>query len=194
MKSIFAEKKQNNDNVVVDDDDDDDKEVFKNVSFEIASRSYLKRKLNSSSDDGPNVCRLCELKIDQSNNEHALFFTILTENIGKMDLEMIFQIQTHYLNSKIISNSNEKVNTNFDSMSINEVKYHFLNCIHDVNIESYVQINQYKIVRGMLFDNLIQQNKMSETIVDLKILPIIEKINSKIYSLYKDSELKNLNF
>ena len=169
---------------IEDDDELDESTEFKSTEFDPYAEEYNEEK-RSKTKVSDRVCLLCECDWSET---YSSFYKIMNDNIKDQELDSIFKLMHEYYEIEIKS----KNESNTENLTPEDIKNHFLYCVHEPLIEYHTQISQYKSIRRMLYDSAIQANNNGERLYDFKVLDRIEKINSKILSLYKEKPAQAL--
>lgn len=180
MDSII--KKRKIDEISDDDDDEEDGNEFKSIEFNSLSNDFktkqVKRTVLEEAD-----CVLCDSNF---NEAFPTFSKILVDNIRDQSLDSVFLLMHDFYQSEI------KPKNDHIQIEAKDIKNHFLYCVNEPLIEYYIQIRNYKTLREMLFDSMVQANKKEDRLYDFKVLEKIDKINARITSLYKEKPVESL--
>ena len=123
----------------------------------------------------------CYFCVNKSHPEYPRFYGILSEHLGRAKLETIIDMMYNCYDLFI----NPYVSPDIE-ITRAIIKEHIFHHLNEPLVEYYVQMEQYKTTRNILYDLCFQSNKNGEHLIDYKAIATIEKINAKILALYKE--------
>lgn len=123
----------------------------------------------------------CYLCFTKTHVAYPRFYGVLAQHLGSSKMEtivdMVYQVFDIYINPY----TERKVD-----MTRARIKEHIFHHMHEPLIEYYVQMEQYKTTRDILYDLCFQCNGNGEHLIDYKAIATIEKLNAKVLALYKE--------
>lgn len=150
--------------------------------------SYLNGiELYEPSKDLEMVNRHCYLCLSSTQREYPRFYGMLAENLGKVHFETIIDMMYQSFDVFIHPHTVHPV-----KMTRADIRMHVLHHMEDPLMEAYIQIRQYKLIRNLLMDTIVQANARGDHLFDYKAINTIEKINCKIIALQKEKPREGL--
>lgn len=125
-----------------------------------------------------NNCYLCFTK---THNEYGRFYGILAQFLGNTEFDTIIDAMYQVFDLFINPHTEKPV-----EMTRARIKEHILHHMNEPLVEYWVQIEQYKTARDLLYDSFVQSNGNGEYLFDYKAMATIDKINTRIATLYKE--------
>lgn len=126
-----------------------------------------------------NNCYLCFTK---THKEYPKFYGVLATLLGHSEFNTIIDGMYHVFDLFI----NPYITTGPVEMTRAHIKEHVLHHMNEPMVEYYVQLEQYKTARDLLFDSFVQSNGQGDYLFDYKAMATIDKINKCILTLYKE--------
>ena len=125
-----------------------------------------------------NNCYLCFTK---THKEYGRFYGILAQYLGNTKFETIIDAMYQVFDLFINPHTLRPV-----EMTRANIKEHVLHHMNEPLVEYFVQLEQYKTARDLLFDSFVQSNGQGDYLFDYKAMSTIDKINTRIVALYKE--------
>ena len=172
--------------------DDDDFHASRHDRKEAAALSKRRRECSDKvehddslhynpTEDPELYAKNCYLCFTKTHQAYPRFYGLLSQYLGSAKLETIVDMMYQAFDIYINPFTRCKV-----EMTRANIKEHVFHHMHEPLIEYYVQLEQYKTTRDILYDLCFQCNGSGEHLIDYKAIGTIEKINAKILALYKE--------
>lgn len=139
-------------------------------------------------------CLLCIAPLEQSHPEfYEGFYNVLREGLGQAQIDNVCDAMLLFFKRHVRPLWSELASDHLllvESLSSEIIKDHLFHHTNDPGIEVYAQIMQYKALRDVALDHVVQTNAdQSNVIIDEKLFKMIDKANTTIISLYKQKDL-----
>ena len=139
---------------------------------------------NKDPDLYANNCYLC---LTKTHEHYPRFYGVLAEFLGHAQLDtivdMMYQVFDLFLNPHTLLPV---------QMTRAAIKQHVLHHMNEPLVEYYVQLQQYKTMRNVLADSIIQSNSQGDNLFDYKAITTLDKLNARIVALYKEKPREGL--